>query len=93
MSHWVCGASATSVQVKEKVVAASTTAGASTTADATPIRQGGKPTGSAGAAMIPSASLQSQSASAVSTGGAAVQTAGVMVGAAGGLVGAFAVFL
>jgi hypothetical protein len=95
MSHWVCGASATSVQVKEKVVA-------STTAEQSPIIQDGKPTGSAGsvgpagsagAVMIPSASLQSASASAVSTGGAAMQTAGVVVGIAGGLVGAFAVFL
>jgi hypothetical protein len=94
MSHWVCGKSATSVQVKEMVAA-------STTADASAIRQGGKQTGtaSAGAAMG-SAAVQSQgaakasaSASVVSTGAAAMQTAGLVVGVAGGLVGAFAVFL
>jgi hypothetical protein len=86
MNHWVCGASATSIQVKEKVMA-------SATHEPSPIRQGGKQTPPAGAAMIPSASIQSVGASVSSTGGAAVQTAGVVMGVAGGLVGAFAVFL
>jgi hypothetical protein len=60
MSHWVCGKSATSVQVKEMVAA-------STTADASAIRQGGKQTGtaSAGAAMG-SAAVQSQGAAKAS---------------------------
>jgi hypothetical protein len=96
MSHWVCGKSATSVQVKEMVAA-------STTADASAIRQGGKQTGTASAGVaMGSVAAQSQGAakasasasvSVASTGAAAMQTAGVVVGVAGGLVGAFAVFL
>jgi hypothetical protein len=89
MSHWVCGKSATSVQVKEMVPA-------TTTGEPTPIRQGGKQTAtaSAGAAMespaVKSLGGAAPSASAAKTGGAPMRTAGVaMVGVAG----AFAVFL
>ena len=96
MSHWVCGASATSVGV----LASSTTSGASgvrtgsAVADASVIRQGGiQTTGGAAGPGLNVASATGGPAAVSSTGGAAVHTAGAIVGVAGGLVGAFAVFL
>jgi hypothetical protein len=96
MSHWVCGASATSVAVLTST-SASASQGAKTTADATPIKQDGGKSGTASALNKPTASGQSAAAASPtdvkSTGGGAMQTAGAVAGVAGGLVGAFALFL
>jgi hypothetical protein len=92
MSHWVCGASATSVAV---LTSTSASQSAKTTADATPIRQDGpKSAGTAAGLNKPTSSGQSAAAATpLSTGGGAMQTAGAVAGVAGGLVGAFALFL
>lgn len=95
MSHWVCGASATSVGVLASTTSDSVSGKAtsvlkskSATADASAIRQGGAQ--STGGANAPTAG----SAGSASTGGAAaLQTAGALASVAGGLVGAFAIFL
>ncbi|KAF2822764.1 hypothetical protein CC86DRAFT_396377 [Ophiobolus disseminans] len=85
MSHWVCGASATSVGV----LASSTVESGSVKAT-TVVRSGAAAGPGLNAAT---ASGQTAAPSALSTGGAAVHRAGSMVGVAGGLVGALAVLL
>lgn len=81
LSHWVCGATETSVPV---------TATASTTGDASRIVQGAKSTVGGLRATASLAGDAPASASAASTGAAAVRTAGAMVGVA---VGAVVMFL
>lgn len=88
MSHWVCGASATSVAV----LASATSTGASATTDASNIIQGGVQS-TASLAALKGTPAAAEASSVRSTGGGAMQTAGAMVGFAGGIIGAFAVFL
>ncbi|EAT89408.1 hypothetical protein HBI56_026620 [Parastagonospora nodorum] len=77
LSHWVCGATETSVPVM---------AAASTSRDASRIVQGAKSTVGGLRATTTLAGEAPASASAVSTGGGAVRTAGAMVGVAVGAV-------
>lgn len=99
MSHWVCGASATSIPVlasstgsaAASVRAASAVKTGSVSVDASVIRQGGLPTGGAGGPGLNFATVTAQSSR--STAGAAVHTAGAVVGVVGGVVGVFAVLL
>ncbi|KAH7091137.1 hypothetical protein FB567DRAFT_518036 [Paraphoma chrysanthemicola] len=101
MSHWVCGASATSVGVLASATSDSVSAkatsvlkskSAAASSDASVIRQGGvQSTGAAGGSVVATGGAAATGASA--TGAGARQTAGAMFGVAGGLVGVFAVFL
>ncbi|KAF2031038.1 hypothetical protein EK21DRAFT_35925, partial [Setomelanomma holmii] len=80
MSHWVCGASATSVGVLASATSESTS-------DASVIRQGGQASsGTAGGSVVATGAAASATASSVKTGGAAMRTASAMAGVAGGLV-------
>ncbi|KAH8725528.1 hypothetical protein GQ44DRAFT_772188 [Phaeosphaeriaceae sp. PMI808] len=96
MSHWVCGASATSVGVSASATSEppkSSGASARKSKDASAILQNnGQSTGGAGGGSNgPTAT--GAGVIAASKGGAAMATAGALAGVAGGLVGAFAVFL
>ncbi|KAH7410175.1 hypothetical protein DE146DRAFT_644108 [Phaeosphaeria sp. MPI-PUGE-AT-0046c] len=95
MSHWVCGASATSVQVLASTSKASGPPSKATDGSAIVQNGGAKTSVGAGAMSMPSnVAAASASATAVrSTGAGAMHTAGAVVGVAGGIVGAFAVFL
>ena len=91
MSHWVCGPSATSIQVMTS--ASKTESGAvSKATGASAIVQNGGAKQSAGAAAqsLPSHGAAPAAATGVSTGAGAMPTA--MVGVVG-VVGALAVFL
>jgi hypothetical protein len=88
MSHWVCGASATSVGVSASATSAS--AGQTSVAK---LAQSSK-SGVALSTPVNALNAATPVANSVkSTGGAALPTAHVMLGAAGGLVGVFALFL
>lgn len=101
MSHWVCGPSATSVQVltaskKVESASGSVSTSASKLAGQSAIVQnaGAKTSAGAAAQSLPSQSNGASVAvkTGVSTGAAAMPTAGAMVGVVG-VVGALAVFL
>jgi hypothetical protein len=88
MSHWVCGASATSVGVSASATSAS--AGQTSVAKLAQSSKGGAAVSTVASGINAATPVAD---SVKSTGGAALPTAHVMLGAAGGLVGVFALFL